>query len=184
MFNGNFQPYSTVSRLIKIILFSNNLPIIYCNQYEQEYTISVIYSRKKTISTVRLSSKISPHLDYLFLRSRNSSKNGMITTHLKQIVTFIVHPHLVGWMLLGTLALACVENLRRRAPGQLDREGPLQEQQASGGPRAPWVRPVSQDRGHFSGPVANVSKRSAAVASRGLENKKERQIYFIPSLHF
>lgn len=90
-------------------------------------------------------------------------------THLKQIVTFIVHPHLVGWMLLGTLALAGVEDLRRRAPGQLDREGPLQEQQASGRPRAPRVRPVSQDRGHFSGPVANDSKQSAAVASRGLD---------------
>lgn len=89
------------------------------------------------------------------------------STHLKQIVTFIVHPHLVGWMLLGTLPLARVQNLRRRTPGQLNRQGPLKKQEASGGPRAPRARPVSQDRGHFSWPAAN-DPDDSAVASRVL----------------
>lgn len=180
---------------------------IYCNNnYEQEYTLSSVicssrnstpydysYQIKRIKSPFRLpfvEVKIRNHLFVSRIRKKKirkknlldqEARNHQLTTHLKQIVTFIVHPHLVGWMLLGTLALACVENLRRRAPGQLDREGPLQEQQASGGPRAPWVRPVSQYRGHFSGPVANDSKQSAAVASRGLEKRKGRR--FSPSLH-
>lgn len=83
-------------------------------------------------------------------------------THLKQIVALVVHPHLVGWMFLWTLAGIC--DVWRCTPDQLNRQGPLQEQEASGRPGATGARSFSQDRGHCEGPPLNDAD-DRAVAS-------------------
>lgn len=66
-----------------------------------------------------------------------------VSTHLKQIVTLIVHPHLVGWMFFRTLALTGIRDVRWRASGQLNRQGSLQQQEASGGPGPTWAGSIS-----------------------------------------